>query len=171
MNPTSTLVRPFQKLFSTNATNASITELVPTTTAPTGDGVINSITFGGTCDSGWGGNAVLLNFYGVGANNNTFTARVTIWRLIGALWIPLRLTELSGTLGLMVGVALSDVLNTERFADTLTESTAYTTAKEIVSPANDSIAAVKLDILGATKIQVQFNKGTCTSVNGLLSEF
>jgi hypothetical protein len=164
-----TPAQDYVKLFAANQTGAAIAAPPPTTTAPTGDGMFSSAP-----DVSYGEerlNSCGLVFYGAGADNSTFTARVTGWRKVGALWVPVPLLALSGVFGSAVGVAAADVLDTERFADTLTASTGYTSAYELISPADNTVACAKVDFFGCQFVQVQVARGTATSVNVLATGF
>lgn len=157
------LRQDYVKLYIANVAAASITTPAPTTTEPTGDGVID-------CE---GYSWAELVFYGVrtAADNETFTARVSTYRPVyhGNLWVPEPLLALNLTQGTAVGVAGSDVVATEYFADTATVATAYLPAAEyaVTSPADNTLATVKVALRGARKLQVQLAKGSNASCNVL----
>lgn len=155
----------FTKLFSSDVTAASITAPSATATEPSGDGVFAMNT------SPVPFNSAAIAFIGGTAADGTFTARITGWRKISNLWVPVPLLALSGILGAMTGVAGKDVTDSQLFADTLTASSAFTLAYEIINPTADQVAMVKVDAFGCQKIQVQLAKGTCTSVNALAAGF
>ncbi len=163
-----TALAPFTKLFSSNASGSSITAPTPTTTKPSGDGVVSGVASGSD-----GYNGLALAFYGTrsAADNETMTARLTGWRLVGTLWVPVPLLALAITQGTSVGVAGADVVATEYFADTITASTAFTSANEIINPADNTIALVKVDFCGFQLIQVQLAKGTNATCNCLAAGF
>jgi hypothetical protein len=167
MNTIGTLVNEFTKLFAANTAAATITALVPTATEPTGNGVLDAMT-------NWAGaNAAFLQFFGTrtAADDETLTAKVTGWRLMGTLWVPVPLLALALTQGTSVGVASQPVVATEYFADTVTASTAFTSAYELISPADNTIAGVKVDFFGCRKLQVQLAKGTNATCNCLAAVF
>jgi len=112
-------------------------------------------------------------FYGkrTAVDNETFNVLVEGWHQVAGLWVPLPLLSLTCTQGASVGVAGQAVINTEYFADTIVEAAAWTTAREIISPANDGIALVKLDISGCELVSVKFDRGTNAECNGLWGIF
>jgi hypothetical protein len=165
----------FAKLLTVNSTDGSCVFGSPTTTAPTA-GVITP----------WQLNApstlpslerydqhdnIVFSVFGVGADNADGTFVLQGWRLCGTLWVPIQLLAGTWTLGGSVGVAGAVVADTERFADTLAITGAYTSAYEIISPANEGIAAIKVDVFGCGLVQLAFGKGTATSVNALYAAF
>lgn len=168
MEPISRPSLPFQKLFSSNQSGSSITKPSPTITEPSGNGIYELLPAGLQQTVG-----ALFAFYGTrtSADNETMTARISAWRKIGSLWIPTPLLLLAITQGTSVGVASQDVVATEYFADTITATTAFTSAYEIISPVDDTIALVKVDPCGAQKLQVQVAKGTNATANCLASAF
>jgi len=175
-----TLTMPFRKARSVSQTSSSFVSKIPTITEPTGDAA--SATGASIIDLGSQGsetqNAVLLVPYGAGNDNTTFSLRVIGWRKLGttqtALWIPVNLIELACTLSAVTGIAGMDLINTDRFADTITVTTGSTlsgeaAAENVVSPANDTIAHALVDFKGFTKIEVSFSTGSsATNCNCLL---
>ena len=157
----------FAKLFASNQSGSSITAPAPTTTGPSGDGIFD-VRAGNHPF-----NAIALAFFGTrtSADNETFTARITGWRRISTLWVPVPLLALSLTQGTSVGVAGSDVVATEYFADTITASTAFTSAFEIVSPADNTVGLVKVDVFGCELLQVQLARSTNAACNALVAGF
>ena len=85
--------------------------------------------------------------------------------------MPTPLLALSFTLGTSVGVAAQSVINTHRFADTAAATTAFTESNEIISPADNTVAVVKVDHFGSEMVQVQVAIGTATNVNCLWALF
>lgn len=160
----------FRLLFASAVTASSITAPVATTTAPTGDGIINMASNPSSSAAPLS-NSAAIAFFGGNDNNETFTARITGWRKIGDLWIPTPLLSLAGTLGAMTGVAGQSVTASQLFADTLAASTAFTSAYEIINPTADQVAIVKVDAFGCEKLQVQVAKNTCDSINALAAAF
>ena len=152
----------YEKLYAVNVTALAITPPAPTTTEPA-TGMYYASPDSLSTDDKY--NAAALCFFGEGPDNGTATATVIQWRRIGTLWVPTPLLDLNLTFGTSVGVAGSPVSNTERFADTIAESTVYTEAKEIISPAGNKVAVVKIDFFGGDAVQVLLAKGTMTSVN------
>jgi hypothetical protein len=148
-------------LYSDNVIGSSITAPVPKSAQPSGNGIIDPQLTGSNLSP----NNIGLIFFGVGSNTNTATARITGWKQISSLWIPIPLLALSLTFGTQVGVAGTDILNTQNFVSTITASTAFTSANEIISPADGTIALVKFDAFGCRLIQVDLAIGNCTSLN------
>lgn len=153
-------------------TAVSMTQLAPQTAAPSGNDVA-----GMTVDDATGLDNIALVFFGVGASTNTATAKIIGWRQISAggganaLWVPVPLLALNLTLGTQTGVAGCVVDNTHLFVTTITASTAYTSANEIISPGDNSPALVKVDTFGCQYVQVQLAVGTATSINAMLAQF
>jgi hypothetical protein len=165
-----TLNRCPVRTHATNATAASITDPVPTLTEPTGDGVVTLADLGASPNFG------SLHFTAVGSDNSTATAKVYLWSKVDGpvpLWVPVPVLNLDLTFSSVTGVATTPVPATERFADTiaLTSGTVNESNIDITSPANNTIARVALDVLGASKVEVRFAKGTTTSVNALFRGF
>lgn len=158
-----------KKLYAAQQTASSITASVFTATEPTGDGYFNC---GNTGAGGGNFNFITLSIFGVGNADTAGTALVEGFRKCeDGGWKPVKLLALAWTLGTAVGAASMAVSATEKFADTITASTAFTSANEIISPADNSIAMVKFDPCGCDFIRVQGAKGTATSFNVLAAGF
>lgn len=153
----------FQKVFATNDTNESaFGALAATITEPTGPGVL---TIGGP---GRVPQWLSLIPYGIGADDTTMKLRVVGWRQVSGLWVWSVLAAISATLSTQVGVAGQSVLNTERFADTLTIDLGAAPDVVVVSPTSNAIARAKIATLGHYKIQVQPHRNSsATSTNAL----
>lgn len=167
-NYISTINARFVSLFSSVVTTGSIAAPVAMANEPTGNGIFSMAQGSG---SPVALNSAAVAFFGGNSADGTFTARLTGWRRIGDLWIPVPLLALAGTLGAMTGVAGQSVSVSQLFADTLTVSTAFTNAYEIINPASDQVALVKVDLFGCEKLQVQVAKGTCDNVGALAAGF
>jgi len=121
-------------------------------------------------------NAALI-FFGTGSATQTATAKVVGWRQLPAasgangLWIPIELMALNLTLGTQTGVSGCVVDNTHLFVTTITASTAYTAANEIISPGDNTPSLVKVDTFGCQYVQVQLAVGTCSSINAMMAQF
>ncbi len=154
-----TPMKSLKRLYAANVTASSITNPTPRGQEPTGDGILSVDET----------NQALLYFFGArSADNQTATARVTLWsKTDNNLWVPTPLLALTLTYGLSTGIVAGDALNTDYFADTIAASTSFTSAVEIISPADDTVGCVKVDTFGGMLVQVQVAKGTCTSVNVL----
>lgn len=167
-----TLIDSAQRLFSANVTAETITAPSPTTTKPSGDGILGPVR--GIAEAG---NAAKIWFTGTDAANETLTALITGWTYVEGtenapgLWVPTPLLALSITLGTSTGVSGAIVPETELFADTITASNAYTSAYEIISPANNSPGCVKVDFFGCALVQVQLAVGTGASGNAVAAVF
>ena len=150
----------FRALYSTLVTSSTITAPSATATAPTGEGIYDTPI-----------NSVKLAFYGTDTADQTFTARVTGWSRVGDVWIPVPLLALSGILGTMTGVAGQTLTASHLLGDTLTVSTAFTTAYEIINPTANQVAIAKVDVAGCERVQVQVAKGTAVSVGVLAASY
>lgn len=164
-----TLKSPFARVLAANATDAGFPSRIPTLTQPT--------LAIGSLDGGVQQNGVRIVPFAVGADDTTFAFRVIGWHYIGSgpsrLWIPVPLGEFNCTTCTAVGVAGGAVLNTERFCDTIALQGTTANANvgvEIVSPANNTIAYVLVDLKGAPLFEVTFDIGTGpTEMNALYS--
>lgn len=122
---------------------------------------------------------------GLGANNDAYSFRVWGWSRIGSgvspgtLWVPAELGEYSCILGNFIGVALSPVLATEFFADTVavvkepvtTADVTNAGTTEIFSPANDTPGWIELRLRGVEKLEFDFDQTTNTPTCNLLLQF
>lgn len=185
-NLTVTMARGYQKALATNSSDSSFTSKVPTLTEPANDGVLH---LGGAKGGPYGGTIpqwMLCLPYGLGADNDAFSIRAIGWRrIVGrtssekTLWIPTTLCELSATISGAVGVAGAPVLNTERFADTLTivaepTLTADVTSGSVIvfSQANDTPAWFAVELRGCEKVEFTFDQTTNTpTMNALVGFF
>ncbi len=180
-----TACRVYRKALTANNNDSSFASKIPTVTEPTNDGVIDLKGTGSTIPQ-W----MDVLPYGLGGDNDAFDMRVIGWRHIGelgpqaalkALWIPTILVEVTCTISAAVGIAGAVVLNTERFADTITIKsagfeptiTADTTRQGTVvvfSAVNDLIAWFALELRGMEKVEFTFDQTTQTpTMNALIS--
>lgn len=161
-----TFIQKFAKARATNSTATSFTNGQATLTQPSGTGVLSPPTTGQYTRG-----VLQVVPYGVGSDNQTMNVRVRGWRPTeNNLWVPVMLVQAACTLGASVGVAASDVLNTERFADTITLSVANTGVdSQAVSPANDSVGHFVVDTKGFPIVEVLMTVGTATSANALVA--
>lgn len=168
LTQTTTFNQSMTVLYSADVSAASITNPIPKVAAPSGNGVflLNTLSDNSMAS---GPNNVGLVFFGTGLATQTATARVTGWRQVGsgatALWVPVPLLALNLTIGSQTGVAGQVIDATHLFVTTITASTAYTSANEIISPGDNTCAEVKVDTHGMYYLQVDLAKGTCTAVN------
>ncbi len=152
----------FLKLYSSNQTTAGTSITAPTlnTTGPSvteaSPGGFFPMSRHGGC--GMYSNAAII-FFGTDAANETAIARVNGWRRVGyssdAIWVPVPLLALTITLGTQTGASTKIIGLSDLLADTITASTAFTSAYEIISPADNTCAMVKVDGCGCDFIQVQ----------------
>ena len=195
-----TLSEDYVRVRGTSATDNGFPARIPTITKPSGLGdnaaqatasavinLRNKETAAGVQ------NRAKFLFYGVGSNNNTFSARAIAWNrarprpgdsttppaLGGAqefLWIPVPLFEVAVTLSsTQLGIVNSLIGTTSFFADTiaLTGTTANDDVSiDIVSPANDTIGHIVADLKGAELLEVIFTTGgSATSCNALVKKY
>ncbi len=171
-----------RKARSVNQTSASPASKVPTIVEPSGDA--GTATGAAVIELGdrLGGaqNFVRAMFYGVGTNNQTFSCRVYGWNGVVdtntgiQLWVPALLAEVAVVLSSTIpGVANSQVLSTELFADTITitgTTAIQGTDIDLKSPANDQVALMVLDMFGFQKLEFAFSTdSSATSCNALLA--
>lgn len=170
------LSESWQKAFLTNANTSAFPSKVPTITEPINDGVLTLAR-----ESVLVQKQALILPYGLGSSNDAYSLRVLGWRLVAgsSLWVYTVLGEFACTLGAMVGIVGTPVVNTELFVDTITvvsEGT-YTAdvtrrgATRIYSPANDTIASLILPLNGAQKIEFVFDQTTNTPTMNCLVSF
>lgn len=172
--PTVTDYKTLKALF-TDAATAAARVVIPLSTQPGGSGSV-------PC-------AIDIFPYGLGSNNDTFSLRLIGWRRYPTpiaddriLMIPFLLCELGCTISAFVGAAGFPILNTERFADTLTivSEPTYTAdvtrtgGIELFSPANDTPAYARVPLRGAEAIEFDFdqtlNTPTMNALYSLISE-
>lgn len=167
----------FFRVLSTDSTDSSFPSVIPTTTEPTGVGVIE-LGFSGGQSKAYAPNGLVIVPYGTGADDATITGmRVIGWsRLPGdqattqSLWIPFILLECAAILSTAVGVAGSVLTSTYRFCDTITlvgTSGNANISHELISPTGNVIASVTCDTKGCQKVQVTFDLGTATAANAI----
>ncbi|MFN4894202.1 MAG: hypothetical protein ACK5HO_00275 [Pseudomonadota bacterium] len=162
----SAYVAKFQRVRPTASTDLTFPARTPTLTAPTGAGVLQDPIVG-TQTPEW----VQVVPFGDGADNSTFDLRVIGWKPTElGLWVPTLLAQAACTLSAALGVAATEVLNTQRFADTiaLTQVLANVDSK-LSSPANDTIASFQVETRGSVYLEILFDLGTATGANALVS--
>lgn len=161
-----TLVTTYLKARSSNSTDANFASKVATVTAPSGTGVSATRIIGEFSNS-----AIAVVPFGAGADNSTFDLRILGWRATGnGLYVPTILCQVACTLSTSVGVAGADVLDTERFVDTLTLSLGNAGVDcQVFSPANDTPSHVIVDTKGVSFVEFLFDMGTATSGNALFA--
>jgi hypothetical protein len=179
-----TLSQSWQRARRVNATDNGFPSRVPTRTKPSGKGTdaaqaTSSAVFG-DADSLLVQNSVMMKFYGVGSNNNTFSARLVGWAhvieegdLSSDFWDPTDLFEVQVTLtSTIVGPTNGLLGATQLFADTITLTGTTANANVnimICSPANDRAGYLTIDFVGFQMIEPIFTTGaSATSCNALL---
>jgi hypothetical protein len=176
-------ISPIKRALTTSSTATSFASLISTITEPSGDGI-----FSFPARVPWG---LHLSFFGAGADDTTFDARLVGWDRIGTdpaltLWVPRALVSFSVTLSTQVGIANAKVIETDRFADTLvvhatvapqsvftdlvSAAAATRGTVEIFSPANNLIAWAKVPLNGCEKVQFQFDLTGATNANAVFRE-
>lgn len=185
---------PWRKMKSVNETSNGYVSKIPRATDPfvaagvsgdagtaTGASVVRWVE--ADTNGGLGQNGIECCFYGVGANNTTFSCRILGWSPLVTdrlgvvspdtnLWIPVVLVEVACTLSSTpIGLAGKAIVATELFVDTMTITSNTANAGvdvDVVSPANDTIARLMLDVQGHMAVEFQFTTGgSATSCNGL----
>lgn len=137
-----------------------------------------------------GGNGVIpagidLFPYGLGSDNDVFSLRLIGWRRVlpaiadgRVIMVPSMIGEIACTISAYVGAAGFNVINTERFADTITivkeeTITADTTRAGVIetfSPANDTPAHATIWFEGYEFIEPHYDQTTGTAtMNALYS--
>lgn len=154
-----------QRVRATSSTDSTFPSKVPTGTAPTGDGVIGDPIVQGA--PSW----VQIVPFGDGADNATFDLRVIGWKVSDlGLWVPTILAQAACTLSAAVGVASTEVLATQRFADTITLTQVQANVdSKLSSPTGDLVASFQVETRGSALIEVIFDLGTATGANALVS--
>lgn len=175
-----------------NSTDASYPTRAPTATEPSGIGDAVAQTTSSVFDlsprQGKDGGSTQMNRaiivpFGTGSDTNTFLTRIIGWYSVKSrgsggtdpnktMWIPLQLGALTCTLSTPVGVAGKVVIETERFCDTL--AIVGTTANagvsiDVVSGANDLVQHAIIDLKGAQKLELIFDRNSsATACNALV---
>ncbi len=180
---------PLQKAFDVNTTSATFTSIIPTVTEPVavtagaiGSGIWNLVPGG----RGLVADYAMVGFFGAGADNTTFDARLWGWDRIGSdpattLWMPRILASFTCTLCATVGVAGAKIINTDRLVDTLvvnaigpqpflpgvngTPAAEYLGTVRVFSPANEFWAWALVPLMGCEKLQFDFDMTGATNGN------
>jgi hypothetical protein len=180
-----TLARRWQRARTINATDNGFPSIVPTGTMPSGIGDNAAQASAAAVEDllvsvadGVGPNVAKFVFFGVGADNTTFSVRTYGWTYLftgnpdTALWIPVLLFEVAVTLSAVTGVAGLAIDNTNRFADTISLTIGNTADVVVTSPANDTVAHLVADVKGFQLLQHTFTTGaSATSCNSLNSKY
>jgi hypothetical protein len=171
------IARVVRRWLAANQSATSFASKIPTITEPTGDGILDLRPFPQPWVKLW---PILL-----GAENDMASLRIIGWHsaildTYKTLWFPSVIGEFACTAGTAVGIAGAAVLNTERFADTITPvaartrdeviaaGTAIGSKYGILSPTNDLIAHVIMPIAGFEKLELTSDETTGTpAINAL----
>lgn len=160
---------------SVNYTAASYPVRVPTTTKPSGDGVIPMGEGGGYCPQS-------LDLVPIGVGTSAaYGLQILGWRStklgVLTLWVPVTLATYSVTCGTATGVANSDLGSTTLFATTITMTGGPTFVTSgappvsldwfQISPGSNAIGMIKQAGLGYRMLEVLFNISAGTSGNCL----
>ena len=165
-----------------NTTATSYPSRLPTITEPVSAGTatatsqfVHTLGYNGSCAS----NVVQIFPFGLGSDTNAFNMRVLGWRFLPAtvalpaMWFPFPLAEFLCTLSsTLPGIADQQIIATSLFADTITLVGSVGNANiscEIVSPANDTMAHVIVDLKGCTKFEIIFDMVSATDGNAILA--
>lgn len=162
--------RSYARLLATNATDSSFAARIPTTTTPAAAGVITLAAVGQP-----GPGELCLLFYGVGADNTTFDARVIGWRpavVDGSttLWVHDLIAQVQLIISTtQLGVAGTGVTASNFFCDTATLANGIAVCDNPV--ANSSPASVTVGVEGYPLVEVLFDMTGATSGNALWAAY
>lgn len=163
---------PLQEVLATNSTSVAFASKLPTTTEPSGAGVLDLDYIAARHED-----AILLFPYSTAAINNTFDMRVWGWsRNItpgsvapNPVWLPWLLFEGNITAG-----NIPAALDTNSFmADTIVQVEGSTNKVEVVSPTTGDVgpASIIIDFLGCEVLEFDFNIVTGTTDMNCLYRF
>lgn len=158
---------------SANSTATSITFPVPTTTMPSGDGIIQVGQGGSTAP-----NSLMLVPYGAGTAAQTFLMNAYGWRRTTGLggkipiWVAVELATFTCTLATPPGLTDCDVNASQLFCGTITLGVGNANVSvEIVSPTGNVIAHIVLDAKGSQLVELRFStNSSATSCNCLAAK-
>ena len=170
------IARAARKFRSVNSDSSAFPSLADSLTPPPSDQgtAAGRATIELAPSAGEVPNYIQLWPYGLGSDNDTFSMRIIGWRRIVPCdsngmcqWTPHIIAEIACTISTAVGIAGGQVLNTERYADTITivsepTITAATTREGasliLNSPANNTRANIILCTEGCEKLELQFDQ-------------
>ncbi len=156
----------FVKVCTANAADTSFAAKIPTTTKPTGTGVVNFARQSAVPQ--W----LKVVPFGTGGDDSVFEMWVTGWRKIATLWVPTRLVKLTCTMGTAVGVAAAAVVATERFCDTITATGGVSNVSyQLFSTTDNTPAHALVSPNGCSLVEFTFDltTGTPTGANALVA--
>ncbi len=150
----------WHRVLTTNATDTSFAANIPTFTDPgptdLATGVMNWSNDGVTALE-----SVFFQFFGAGADDTTFDAKVIGWRRAGdndltAIWTTVHIADVSVILSTLVGIAGKYVIETDRFADTVTLNDGVGIVYQSAD-ANSIVSTLEVDTLGCQKGRVIYD--------------
>ncbi len=158
---------PTPRVFTTNQTADAAAAPTTSATEPSVSAVDGIIRNGGSM-------AKIVGF-GTDAANETFSCDIHGWFESGGdttIWYSVHLYALTFTLGTRTGVAGTDVLDTELFADTVVAGSYQATFGGdnwvgLLSPAGNGGAMALIPTVGATYLEFDVYDGTTASCNVL----
>lgn len=177
---------------STDANYRTVVNVKGRDNGPTGNGsdvaqatskcILNATYYDGNPSGGGTGgwesndltpNGILLCPFGTGADATTFLMRVLGWNLVrkkGAdpttlLWQNMLLGEYTCSLSLPVGIAGAIIDETNRFCDTIVivGTSGSANAHDIITPTTNLTGTVLLDLKGAHRVELNFDRNSSAS--------
>lgn len=183
--------RPYKKAASANVNSSAFPSRIPTITEPTGGAVVDIAK-----DFLWVPQEMMVLPYGLGNNDDVFDMKIIGWRHIGVvgagnqwLWLPTTIAVFTCTISSTIpGVTLAPVIATEFFADTIVMKSAITQPLKtdqnatpatqfrgddvvIYSPADNTLAWIRIQLLGFEKVEFTFDQTTGTPTMNCLVTF
>ena len=162
----------FRKLYATNPTSTAFAAIVQSTTDPAGDGVFTL----GRPGAGSVPDSVAILFFGVGADNTTFDARVIGYRYLPpssdtevGSWVAELLCQVSCTLSAgLPGLASTPVNASQLYCDTVSVTNGIGIVGDVVTDVLPARLVVPAE--GCSRIKVVFDMTGATSGNALVAE-
>lgn len=156
-----TVSTKIDKFLTTNSTAASWASLATAATLPT-----TAIGPRSATEPSRAGGFLYIAPFGAGADNATFDMRIIGIRQAGDAYVQTVLAQLACTLSADVGTAAQIVTNSERFADTISQ-TFGPAGNQVISPTGDVRGWVLADLLEFPWYLLDFKVGTATNANAL----
>ncbi len=113
-----------------------------------------------------------LTPFGIGSDNQTFSLRLIGWRQLGTLWTPVVIADVTCILSAEVGIAAAEILDTERFVDTIANTTGGVGSAAVGIPVLpvaliDKPAVMLLDVEAYDLVEALFDMTGATNGNVL----